>query len=219
MQSFHGSVRISSTSQLYVVGRFVTLPNKSKKSHSKKSHHSHNGGNPIPESFRGSIRQESSSDFSRDPTPSASSADLAALARAQLHKPEPDGATLHCLSMSILCFKMGRITVPPGVVFAAEGHSRPPAAGTNSSAQPKPYSHSNHPPHYVRPLSLWSPVRGQGGSTKRYRDWLKGGWREEKEQWWIDALGGEVEEKRAKNMEILKGLRGGMEGARSMYVK
>jgi hypothetical protein len=36
---------------------------------------------------------------------------------------EPDGATLHYVSVNVVVFKHGRITVPPPLVFAGEGFS------------------------------------------------------------------------------------------------
>ena len=50
--------------------------------------------------------------------------------------PEADGATLHCVSVSVLCFKIGRITVPPAIVLAAEGFSRARSASTCDATTP-----------------------------------------------------------------------------------
>lgn len=111
---------------------------------------------------------------------------------------EPDGATLHCVAISQLCFKHGRITVPPGFVLAASGFSAPPSKSDSVPA----YSHSNPPPHFLHAEQLISP-RG----TRKYGDLLRGGWKDipEAERWWVDALGGVVEEQRRVNMDGLKG--------------
>jgi hypothetical protein len=59
------------------------------------------------------------------PTPSDSSTDLPAdtarAAAAAVREPEPDGATLYCISVNVTVFKYGRITVPPALVLAGEG--------------------------------------------------------------------------------------------------
>jgi hypothetical protein len=56
------------------------------------------------------------------PTPSDSCANLPAdAAAAAVRKPEPDGATLHCISVNVTVFKNGRVTVPPALVLAGEG--------------------------------------------------------------------------------------------------
>jgi hypothetical protein len=39
--------------------------------------------------------------------------------------PEPDGATLHRLAISVMRFKLGRISVPPAIVLASGGLHRP----------------------------------------------------------------------------------------------
>jgi hypothetical protein len=39
--------------------------------------------------------------------------------------PEPDGATLHRLAISVMRFKLGRISAPPAIVLASGGLHRP----------------------------------------------------------------------------------------------
>jgi hypothetical protein len=48
---------------------------------------------------------------------------------------------------------------------------------------------------------------------------MRGGWKDvpEGERWWVDALGGEVEEKRVRNLAAVKGVKEGMVAARSIY--
>lgn len=132
---------------------------------------------------------------------------------------EPDGATLHCISVSQVCFKHGRITFPPGILLAASGFSAPPSSESTTGG----YSHSNPPPQYPHIQSL-NPWR----SPQKYREFVRGGWRDvpETERWWVDALGGVVEEQRRVNVEGLVGnleangpmglLRRGMDGARTV---
>jgi hypothetical protein len=128
---------------------------------------------------------------------------------------EADGATLHCIAISQLCFKHGRITVPPGFVLAASGFSAPPPSSDATSVPA--YSSSNPPPHFSHVQQLLSPR-----ASREYRDLLRGGWKNVPvaERWWVDALGGVVEEQRKANVEGLEehgpmgALRWGMEGAR-----
>jgi len=47
---------------------------------------------------------------------------------------EPDGATLHCIAVAQTCFKWGSITVPPAVVLASEGFTKPYAGNDTDTA-------------------------------------------------------------------------------------
>ncbi|KZP32714.1 hypothetical protein FIBSPDRAFT_916417 [Athelia psychrophila] len=157
------------------------------------------------------IAQANESDFD------AATAAMNAIAAAQLNTDEPDGATLNCVVISQLCFKHGRITVPPSIVLAASGFSVPAPEGL------EPYSHANHPPHFVHAKELMS-----WASSRKYIDLMRGGWRDvpEGDRWWVDALGGVVEERRKTSVEGLNGdglangpmglLRRGMDGARTV---
>jgi len=132
---------------------------------------------------------------------------MKAIAAAQLKiTEEPDGATLHCVSISQVCAKIGRITVPPGIVLALSGFSAPPSPSSSGNGI-QPYSHSNPPPHYPHIKGFFS----SRVTRHHYRQFLRGGWRDvpEGERWWVDALGGVVEEQRRANVE---GMVGGAEG-------
>ena len=117
---------------------------------------------------------------------------------------EHDGAILHTIAISRLCFKIGRITVPPAVVLALHGFSKSPTHGTS-------YSHENPPPSFIQAKKIMSKLHG--GNTKRLRDFLKDGWREvpSGQRWWEDALGGSVEERRKARLGAMEQLRRGME--------
>ncbi|KIK54184.1 hypothetical protein GYMLUDRAFT_264791 [Collybiopsis luxurians FD-317 M1] len=139
---------------------------------------------------------------------------------------EPDGATLHTITVSQMCFKMGRITIPPAIVFALNGLSVPPSppnsegdAKTNSTSAVKEYSHANPPPHWQKVNEIAS--RLHGGSIKKLQAFLRGGWKDvsKEERWWEQAMGGAVEERRRRNLERLELLRRGMEGARGGMVR
>lgn len=129
---------------------------------------------------------------------------------------EPDGATLHCVVVTEVCFKIGRITVPPAVALAGDGLCvRPPSASGSSpedfGSQPESYSPAYPPPH-------WEKIRAlkQKGNFKPMQKFYKGGWRDvpEGERWWMTALGGEIEERRRLNLDLVSGVQRGMEGAR-----
>jgi len=130
------------------------------------------------------------------------------LAAAQSKMPESDGAILHCVAISYICFKHGRITVPPGVLLPCEGFSKPP-----STASAAPFSSTNPPAHWKKAQALRV---APSGSMSTFTKFLKGGWRDvpEDERWWEDALDGPIEEQRKANLEILDPVRKGMEGAR-----
>jgi len=159
-------------------------------------------------------RQTSSSDIG-----TATEA-MRAIAAAQLGvNEEADGATLNCISISQLCFKHGRITVPPGIVLAISGFSTPPPSGGSVQI----YSHSYPPPHYSQIQGFISSL-----TNREHGRFLRGGWRDvpEAERWWVEAVGGIVEEQRRANVEGLVGiaegkgpmglLRKGMDGAKSL---
>jgi hypothetical protein len=122
----------------------------------------------------------------------AAAATAAAAAAAAAVAPEPDGATLHCVSVNVVVFKHGRITVPPALVLAGEGLGATPAQGTEARA---------------RALAL-----GLNGMRELY----VGGWRTVPEggdeRWWdvaIKGLDGRVE----RRVRKVKGVREGLEGA------
>ncbi|KAI0265882.1 hypothetical protein BC834DRAFT_156740 [Gloeopeniophorella convolvens] len=128
-------------------------------------------------------------------TPSPSSTNLAARAEAAVAAAagaEPDGATLHCVSVNAMVFKFGRITVPPALVLAAEGLGATPAQG-----------------RAARERALALGLRGM-------REMYKGGWRAvpEGDRWWDDAMLGldaRVQARLGKVMGVREGLEGALE--------
>ncbi|KIM37735.1 hypothetical protein M413DRAFT_448252 [Hebeloma cylindrosporum] len=124
---------------------------------------------------------------------------------AGLSGEEPDGATLHTIIISQICFKVGRITVPPQLVLGVNGFT---GAEGYSAASPHPQ---------------WANARKQmlkpyGGNVKKLKELFVGGWREvpEGERWWDHALGEAVETQRLKNLVSIEGLRKGLEAARAI---
>ncbi|RXW19049.1 hypothetical protein EST38_g6813 [Candolleomyces aberdarensis] len=117
---------------------------------------------------------------------------------------EPDGATLHTIAVSHLCFKVGRITIPPSIVFAFNG-----LTGHESG--------SNPPPHWDKVREL--TAKEAGGSRKKMAEFLKGGWRNvpECERWWEQAFA-DIAERNAANLKEVEQLKKGIEGARQVGV-
>jgi hypothetical protein len=142
---------------------------------------------------------------SSDSAPTTSTESALKAVAADLAGSEPDGATLHTIVVSQLCFKIGRITIPPALVLAVNGFTG--AAGHSQSAP--------HPEWAAVQALLSKP---HGGSIRKMRTFLQGGWRDvpEGERWWETALGPEIEEKRVKNLQLVDKLRQGLEGVRTL---
>jgi len=162
---------------LYVVHRFV-------------SHHK-------PASRRSAPTITISPDGDRPSTsiPSHSStglpADAARATASTAREPEPDGATLHCISVNVMVFKHGCITVPPVLVLASEGFGATHAQGATARA------------HAVQ--------LGHRGMRELYR----GAWRavqKGSERWWDAAMHG-LEDRIEQRVARVIGVRVGLEGA------
>ena len=219
--------------QFFIVGRFVSHP-KPKGSKAQPETKSQGSDTPPPTSTSNALFQASlrtPADGLQTPATPANpviaqahasdmgdaSAAMNAIAAAQLGAAEPDGATLNCVVVAQMCFKHGRITVPPGLILATAGFSAPAPEGAAA------YSHANPPPHFAHAKEYIS-----WASSQKFVKLMRGGWRDipEGERWWVDALGGVVEERRMANIEGLNGgglqdgpmglLRRGMEGARAL---
>ena len=120
-----------------------------------------------------------------------------------------DGWTLHAVSVSLGCFKIGRITVPPPVMLPYNGLSSP-SSGSGD------FSCTNPPPHWHHVRALLA--KSHGGSIKKMQEFMKGGWRDipEKDRWWEMALAGNVEEKRLTKLEAFKAIKNDYHVARSL---
>ncbi|TCD64759.1 hypothetical protein EIP91_003650 [Steccherinum ochraceum] len=198
---------------MYVLTRYVTRSKK--KSNSKKSPSPTPGqatppvGTPfMPPTHTPATTHDTPSCLS--PYDSALNDLIASLSARE----EADGATLHCVVITEVCFKIGRITVPPSVALAADGYCVPPSSSSSSTdilERAEPYSRANPPPHWERVRAMKAR-----GNFKPLQNFLKGGWKDvpEEERWWMSALGGEIEEKRRLNLDLVSGVQRGMEGAR-----
>ncbi|KAH9170385.1 hypothetical protein EDB89DRAFT_1978700 [Lactarius sanguifluus] len=164
---------------LYVIHRFV-------------SHHKPTSRRSAPSTS--GHKSDDDSSISSTPTPSASSADLQAqVARAVAapREPEPDGATLHCISVNVMVFKHGRITVPPALVLAGEGFGATHEQGADARA------------------------RAVGLGDKGMRELYRGAWRsvpDGPERWWDAAMHG-LEGRIERRVARVIGVRVGLEGA------
>ncbi|KAF8060216.1 hypothetical protein FPV67DRAFT_1513845 [Lyophyllum atratum] len=213
---------------LYVIAKFVSKPSKKSK---KPQHAAIEQSTPSSDEntalFNASLRtpadeiSSTTTPLSISETPTDTEADAAtpdadtakalkAVAASLASEAEPDGAILHTISVSQCCFKIGRITVPPALVLAINGFSVP---GTDVAA---PYSPSNPPPHWPQAKKVMS--KPAGGNIKKLQTLLRGGWREvpEKERWWDAAMGGAVEERRKKGLEVVRALGMGIAGVRHL---
>ncbi|EAU87237.2 hypothetical protein CC1G_12455 [Coprinopsis cinerea okayama7 len=134
---------------------------------------------------------------------------------------EKDGWVVHTVAVAQLCFKAGRITVPPSIVLASNGFCVFPYTSPipYSTISTDPSRKPNPPPHWAEVKKLVSPKHG--GSLRKYFEFLRSGWKEVRyedgERWWETALGGEVEAQRERALAELELLKKGLEGARSTF--
>ena len=199
----------------YIIARYVTPPSKRSKKHSAtkalranddtnaaRDENSHTGGAPYPV-------LHTPSDLLDDMKSGVSTPTAAPRPVPRTVHVEPDGATLNCVIVNALCFKIGRITIPPALVLAAEGFAAPPVG-----AEARAYSPENPPPamEEVRKLYGEEPT-----DLCKLQKFYAGGWRAvpEGERWWEQALAG-LEERRKAGLEVVGSLRQGMEDVRSL---
>ncbi|KAG9310777.1 hypothetical protein JVU11DRAFT_8626 [Chiua virens] len=142
---------------LYLVARYVTLPRQRRATQFSP------------------LSSQTSSTPNDSPTPALEngSASVEQAVAAIIHadnngngcaRPAPfvelDGATLHCVAVAQVCFKWGRLTVPPAIVLASEGFTRPCGDDVfdGTSAGMHAYSHANPPPNWIKSQSLRVPL-------------------------------------------------------------
>lgn len=207
---------------VFVISRFVTFPKKKASSQKLKPSAAQVEGSTAAETnhLPAFASVHTPADGTATPLPPASSAAgdfkstpeanaaMQALAASQANMLEPDGATLNCVSIAEMCYKHGRITVPPGVVMACDGFHVP------SSEPGVVYSKTNPPPHWKEVQKIY-----EEGGMKGMSKFLRGGWRdvqpgEDGKRWFERAMGGSVEERRVRNLALVEGVKKGLEGAR-----
>ncbi|KAJ3925480.1 MAG: hypothetical protein NXY57DRAFT_1031894 [Lentinula lateritia] len=230
----------------YVVGRFVTK-NKSRRgktSGKSSTRATAEGGTPAMTTLFHAPIVENSETISNTPLPASQlgmngissitaanqarkfDAAVASRLASDLNGIE-EGYTLHTVSVSRCCFKLGRITVPPAVLMATNGVSVHPWELSNSEAanpSVQRYSPSNPPPTWTsESQALFS--KSKGGSPRKLRDFYKGQWREiqaagnvNTDPWWERAVGvgGIIEERRKERLDVCRKLVGGLDGVREI---
>jgi len=114
-----------------------------------------------------------------------------------VRKPLPEGAVIHCVAVSLYCFKIGRLTIPPKVAFIAAGFGAPEKR------------------RWLRVQGLrFSPdPTSKDGVKNMMTDMLKGGYKADNgggdRFWELD----EFEERRVQAMEdIFDGFQGSLKG-------
>ncbi|KAI0338644.1 hypothetical protein BDW22DRAFT_1348350 [Trametopsis cervina] len=209
---------------MFVVTRYVSRKRKSGKSKSRSSSITNGSAKPEEPTPSGDnapfpslhtpahfsdITSTSSSGSTTPLSPLTGSANPAERIARLMPAEEPDGATVHCIAVSELCYKIGRITVPPGLILACEGFAAP-------SADPsvKTYTQKNPPPHYLKAHAMQRDDIPKG-HLNTFQKFLTSGWRDvpEGERWWEGALGPQVEEMRRRNWDAMHGIMDGMNGA------
>ncbi|TFK24181.1 hypothetical protein FA15DRAFT_669827 [Coprinopsis marcescibilis] len=229
----------------YVVSKFVMPPSKSKKgankarSQARKVGTSTTNGNALHangSSSTTSTEPSSSTTGATTPYPNGQTINGSAtatangdsslkvvdqlLAQAQAEvsdaeEDEPDGWKVHTVAVSRSCFKIGRITVPPQVVFALNGLSSETVGVSNGKGVVK------EPPHWPQVRETFTKATAKGGKipatgsfsdTKALTKFLRGGWKEETNEdlkWW-DRTFDTVQEENADRMRKLHLLIGGL---------
>ena len=209
----------TSAYQTYCATRFVTKPKKGKGKNAQPAQQ-RSATPPSDAAPTASLHTANGLQTGvSTPLPSGSGSPTSAAAAAKaaaaqlLERGEPDGAVINCLAVSEIVCKIGRITVPPALVYAVDGFCRSGAEA---------YSRAHPPPHWAHVQRLLGASGHAALDDKRglraMRAFLAGGWRDvpEGERWWEDALGGEVEERRLRGLGAMHALRKGLEEARTI---
>ncbi|KAG8981678.1 hypothetical protein FRB90_007071, partial [Tulasnella sp. 427] len=88
---------------------------------------------------------------------------------SKIRKPLPEGAVVHCVAVSLYCFKIGRITIPPRVAMIASGFGDP-SKQRWFRVQDLRFSAPD-------PMLAGKGKKGKDAVTNRMTDMLKGGWK------------------------------------------
>ncbi|KAJ7846575.1 hypothetical protein B0H14DRAFT_3454266 [Mycena olivaceomarginata] len=148
---------------------------------------------------------------------------------------EEDGALLYTVTVSQLCYKQGRITVPPALVLASNGfYAAPPSSYSAAAAPSQAQSKTRYTTAGGRGAAppYWPAVRAATASMPALAKLYAGGWRAvpEGERWWEEAFAACEGERRerlvpfvgseAENRGVVDGRRsglcGGLEGVRGL---
>ncbi|KAI5117564.1 hypothetical protein M0805_009642 [Coniferiporia weirii] len=139
-----------------------------------------------------------SSSGSATPNPEPKSSLISSASELEALWKEAPGETLHCIAINELCFKSGRVTVPPALVFAAAG------CGLDADA-------------WARVNQLRNPRANGSGKEKgkSMREFMRSAWRDVPvgSRWWDDAMA-PFEAERVRRLAVLKGVQEGLDAAR-----
>ncbi|KAJ3724200.1 hypothetical protein DFJ43DRAFT_635279 [Lentinula guzmanii] len=171
----------------YLIFRFVTIENKYKKNQ-------HSSSANVPRILI--TPPELNKHHSPDPVHFPLSSNLhhsQSGVNLNSHPTVPD-SKLHTIAVSRICFKVGRITVPPAIVFTTNGMSMHPwevcTNGTekgmaSSLSSPSPFavakfSHNNPPPSWTE-HGLYLIAKTHSGDEAKLREFYRGAWRNTEE--------------------------------------
>ncbi|KAJ3780577.1 hypothetical protein GGU10DRAFT_321545 [Lentinula aff. detonsa] len=173
----------------YLIFRFVTIENKYKDNQ-------HSGSANVPRILI--TPPNLNKHHSPDPVHFSFSSNLHRLQSGfnlNSHPTVPN-AKLHTIAVSRICFKVGRITVPPTIVFTTNGMSMHPwevctkgtekgMASSLSSSSPSPFavakfSHANPPPSWTE-HGLYLIAKTHSGDEAKLREFYRGAWRNTEE--------------------------------------
>ncbi|KAJ3513896.1 hypothetical protein NLJ89_g2692 [Agrocybe chaxingu] len=171
---------------LYVMSRYVRKPD-GKKKHIRKPTTPPPGGDGQIMALRTPGDELISSSATplpttRPQTASETESALKAVAAGLAVREELDGAVVHTVVVSQVCYKVGRITVPPALILATNGFTG--TEGHSRASPPSPVGRGEEG-HVAAGWGKFAQVEGVSC-------W---GWREtpESERWWDQALGENVE--------------------------
>lgn len=129
------------------------------------------------------------------------------------------GEVLHCVSVSQMCFKLGRVTVPPALVFsgAGLGLQNVTVEHITGSQTGDEQQRARVAWNYLRTLrskpKSTNTKNTKGASTSKVssstpmQDLMRGGWRDVpvNERWWDQAMA-PYEEGRKERLKVVEGL-------------
>ncbi|KAG8973438.1 hypothetical protein FRC05_008829 [Tulasnella sp. 425] len=155
---------------MFLVHHYISYPSKNKRAQSASQAIGHR---PMPGP---SITAPSTPSLIDSPPQSTSPKPMrepyrppAGMDFSKLRKPLPEGAVVHCVAVSLYCFKTGRITIPPRVAFIASGFGDP-SKQRWFRVQDLRFSAPD-------PMLAAKGKKGKDEVTNRMTDMLKGGWK------------------------------------------
>ncbi|KAF7315683.1 Peptidase A1 domain-containing protein [Mycena indigotica] len=212
---FIREIPMLSTYEMYMVCRFVKPASAKSRANLKRSRSPaiESGATPpLEESFVPNITAPATP-LTGEVTPAAlkqlkqgaepDAVSRALLARAAQQK-ESDGSLLYTVSVSQLCYKVGRITVPPAVILATNGWYAAPDGATANGP----------PPYWAKVSEMTAPDK-----MRELGAFYRGGWKDVPagERFWEEAFKACDEERITRLLPFgSAGLSGGLAGARGI---